>query len=287
MKKYIWQSAVSILAGMIFLTACGNRDAISTETEQHEASTPKETVLVYRVSEEILYNNNDINSNENELTEALRFEYEYDADGNKTRQTSYDSYGNGSTYEYTYAYATDGTSVKETYCDRNDNAKKWVDYQYDPDGEMTQRAYWQGNDYMVTRFYGADADCPAIALISYPLLAALGDSDVMRYISYHNGAVTEFATAQYDADGNKTGETIYFADGSPMYSYEYDYDSAGNITQETVYDADGILLNTGRFEYRYDDYGNVLEQTRYLDGNFMGMTKYNYIQVRVPVPDEL
>lgn len=281
MKKHIWQSVVSILTSMILLTACTNKEAVSAKPEPPTASPQEETVLVYRISEEIMYNNNDSNSNENGLTEALRFEYEYDADGNKTRQTGYDSYGNGNTLEYTYDFDTDAIKVRETYCDNdNSSAQKWVDYQYDTDGEMTQRAYWQGNDYMVTRFYDADADCPAIALISYPLLAALGDSDVMRYISYNNGAVTEFATAQYDADGNKVRETIYLADGSPLYSYEYDYDADGNITRETVYDADGALLNTGMFAYRYDEHGNVLEQRRYLNGNFTGMTKYNYIQLR-------
>lgn len=221
------------------------------------------------------------------MASALRFEYEYDADGHQTRRTEYDLYGHGTTCEYTYVYDADAIRVKETYYSRDNNAKKWVDYQYDTDGDMTERAFWQENDYIVTQFYDADADCPATAQLSHPIRTKLGGSDVMRYISYHNGTVSEFATAQYDAKGNKVKETIYFADGSPMYSYEYDYDSAGSITREAVYDADGVLLNTGKFEYRYDEYGNVLEQRRYLDGNLTGMTKYNYIQMNVPVPNEL
>lgn len=82
-------------------------------------------------------------------------------------------------------------------------------------------------------------------------------------------------------------EAIYFADGSPMYFYKYDYDAVGNRIRETIFDANGILLNTGRFEYCYDEYGNDLDQRKYLDGKFTGMTKYDYIQVSVPVPDEL
>lgn len=288
MKRRVCQSVFGIITGMVLLTACGNKsgEAVSGKFVQPEVSAQEETVLVYRVCEEILFSNNNNNGNtdygEDALNEALRFEYKYDADGNKARQIGYDSYGNGDTREYEYTFDADGSRVKETYCGKSGGAKKCIDYRYDADGELTERAFWIGNDYMVTRFYGADGECPAIAQMRHQIRAALGSSDVMRYISYDNGMMTEFATAQYDAEGNRVREAIYSADGSPMYSYDYDYDAAGNITRETVYDADGALLNTGRFEYRYDEYGNILEQKRFLDGNFIGMTKYNYTQVSVP-----
>ena len=64
MKKHIWQSVVSILTSMILLTACTNKEAVSAKPEPPTASPQEETVLVYRISEEIMYNNNDSNSNE-------------------------------------------------------------------------------------------------------------------------------------------------------------------------------------------------------------------------------
>lgn len=279
MKRQTWQSISSIITGMLLLTACGNREAISTEPEQSALSAQEEMVPVYRVSEEIWFDHNGGDSDEDVWDAALRFEYEYDANGNRTRQAVQDHTGNINTYEYQYAFATDGSKVKETYYNANGDAKKSVDYQYDLYGEMTECAYYIGNDHIVTQFYGANADRSAIADLPYQ--SASDSLDGMRYINYHNGIVTEFATAQYDADGNKTKEALYSADGALMYFYEYEYDAAGNMTCEAVYDADGVLLNTGQYEYRYDECGNVLEKTRYLNGKLIGLTKYSYVQIPV------
>ncbi len=283
MKRHGLKSTACIIAGMVLLTACTgkNREAASARTKQPTTPPQEETVLVYRVCEEILFCNRSGDSGEDVLTEALRFEYEYDADGNRTRQMEYDNYGNGNTCVYSYAFEGNERSVRETY-NTGSNPPKYVDCQYDADGGLVERAFWSGNDYIVTRFFEADANVPVTAQLAASSRAAEDSLDQIRYISYNNGTVTEFATAQYDTDGNRVKQTIYFADGSPMYFYEYDYDAAGNVTLETVYNANGVLQNTGRFAYCYDEHGNVVEQRRYLDGHFTGKTTYCYVPIQVP-----
>ncbi len=284
MKRHVWQSVIYIVTGMVFLTACGSghRRQTPAEPEQSAFSIQEETVPVYQVCEEILFNSNGSDADENALTEALRFQYEYDAEGNKTRQIWYDSFGNDNIHEYEYVFDTEETRVQETYYSKSGGVKQYVDYRYDVDGEMTERAFYMRNDHMVTRFYDAAAGCSAIEHIPCQLRTELGSQEALRYISYENGNVREFATAQYDENGNRIREVIYFADGSPMYSYEYEYDVTGNMTLETVYDTDGVLLNTGRFAYRYDEHGNVIEQRRYQNGKFTGLTRYKYTQINVP-----
>ncbi len=280
MRRHIVQAIIGTMISLSLLTACGSREAASADSELSVFSYETESAIgkamatepVYCISEEAFFDNGG-------YVFGLRFQYEYDTHGNKVKQTTYDSFGKVSNWsEYEYTADRSGCSVKKTTYNQS-GAKTSVEYGYDAGGDMTERICYRGNDLLRTKFFDAQAESCMMLRILYQAKAAADKNEVLRYISYDNDVVTEFATARYDAAGNRIEENIYFADGSLMYAYEYEYDASGNITKEAVYDANGTLLNTAQFEYLYDEYGNVLEKTEYQDGDFTALIKYSYIEV--------
>lgn len=280
MRRHIVQAIIGTIISLSLLTACGSREAAPANSElsvfSYETGSAMGKAMVtepvYCISEETFFDNDG-------YVFGLRFQYEYDTHGNKVKQTTYNNFGEVSNWsEYEYTTDRSGHSVKKTTYNQG-GAKTSVEYGYDADGDMTERICYRGNDLLRTKFFDAQAESCTTLRILYQAKAAADRNEVLRYISYDNDVVTEFATARYDAAGNRTEENIYLADGSLMYAYEYEYDAAGNITKQAVYDANGTLLNMGQFEYLYDEYGNVLEKTEYQDGDFIALIKYSYIEV--------
>ncbi|MCM1183127.1 MAG: hypothetical protein NC337_07120 [Roseburia sp.] len=282
MKRPIVKTFLGAAMAVSLLTACGNRNAIPVETQEaavfsdetgDTAGTVSKQEPVYRVREETHFNNDGSDAY------ALRFQYEYDADGNRVKRTAYgSSENNGNWSEYEYTDDGNGYHVRETTYSQY-GAKTHMDYSYNARGDMTERAYYRGNNLIRTRFFSADGkDCITLRTL-YQMKAAADKNEVLYYIGYDNDVVTEFAMACYDADGNRIAENIFFADGSLMYAYEYDYDADGNMTKLSVRDANGTLLNEGRFEYLCDEDGNILEQREYSNGEFVVLVQYDYAYI--------
>ncbi len=155
-----------------------------------------------------------------------------DHNGNLTAYYTYDAVGNRETVNY-----PNGT---------------WSYYRYNERNQLTELRHTDALDNLVERY-------------SY----SLDPTGRRSRITENSGRVTDYV---YDDLYRLTGETVT----DPVngnYSASYQYDATGNRTGETVngihtaytYDNNDRLLQQGGIVYTYDDNGNTLSET--LNGN--------------------
>ena len=150
----------------------------------------------------------------------------------------------------------EGRLVKETVHTPNGKERSATTYQYDPNGNLTEKSK-RSQSGVYRDVYTYDER---------------GNRLSWRY--GYDGAWDGWYEYTYDERGNQTAWASYDADGSCRARGEAVYDERGNQTASVHYDEDGKAVS--RNEYIYDEHGRKHTWTCYDSGVFRLRQEYTY-----------
>jgi antitoxin component YwqK of YwqJK toxin-antitoxin module len=171
--------------------------------------------------------------------------YEYDKNGNKTRETYFDS--NGETGFYVLnEYNEDGKKSKKSVFTRSDVLTGYTSYTYDDDGNKSGHTDWSSDGRKIEQY---SYDPKEIEQTSF---------DEKGKISYSETKGDMIRYFHYDDQGE--------------IKYSYEYKKSDTSSNQLFYDSDGQLMNV----YTYNDEGLKTRQENYSQGTMTGAIEYSY-----------
>lgn len=168
----------------------------------------------------------------------------FDRNGNMISNRMVDTDTGELYFSYRYTYDDNGNILTNTELDADGAPVQTVLYTRDDKGNELTRT-----------FYDADGNAETTYITEYDgsgypvkITAYTGGGEIANYISvyindgegrrlsdttYENGVVSGKTAYTYDAQGNKTGETLYGADGAVIYQNTFTYDIYGHLLSST------------------------------------------------------
>lgn len=186
------------------------------------------------------------------ISESLTWDLEGNLDSRSVY--SYDEYGTSLGYTYTYWSDYDGSKSEYTYdgdyklvsrktYDSEGNLKTRTEPQHDEDDNLIREITYNAEGTVIEQTdytYDSDGILQEYRWTSYT-------EDGGKQVSIMDGNYNMRSSITYDASGAVTN----------VYNYVYEFDANGNKTKQSVYQQDGSLLYW--YEYTYDENGQLLD----------------------------
>ena len=214
------------------------------------------------------------------------WEYEYAGVSNNnytTKQTRFNSDGTIDYYE-TSEYDSNGNNIRINEYDADGNLRNYYESDYDSDGhEVEYRQYSPSGELEWRCEYERNESGYVTKQIEYDaegnktgetILAGTSNWRRIKYTRFNSDGSVNSIT-EYDTNGKQSKYTQYNSDGSINYYQTYEYDLNGNNVRINEYNADSNLRCY--YDYDYDSNGNQIGYTICnSDGSFRDRYEIEY-----------
>lgn len=211
-----------------------------------------------------------------------------------TKETSYDSNGNITTWVEYGDMETENT-IKNTWYNPDGSIKSWIIYENNEAGKPISYSYYEsdgtyyGTHYGNKSCYGTweyDEEGNAIKYLDHQsegkiLTIVECEYDLLgrrtQYIEYISGySIRKNAWITYDYNGwtKPIKERYHDSEGNEIWRWENKYDKAENLISQEARDSQGQKLGHARY-YEYDIFGNIIKFTE-IEGDEEKTETYNY-----------
>lgn len=210
-----------------------------------------------------------------------------------TKETSYDSNGNITTW-VEYGDKEAEYLIKNTWYNPDGSVKSWIEYMNNEMGKLIGYSYYE-SDGTESRYGTCEYDEEGNAIRYFDMQPDVDiltivecEYDVLGHRTQYIEKITEFdkslgryderinawITYNYQGWTNPIKERYHDSEGNEIWRWENTYDEAENLISQEARDSRGEKLGHARY-YEYDIFGNIIKFTE-IEGDEKKTETYSY-----------